>query len=531
MPCAYTPLEEIPKIRDTARRAFFSGKAQSLAFRKEQMVQVGYLLKDNEYRLKNAIKTDLGLYCVYCVRHAFAPAKRESHLCPLALELLQIRSAYDNLDKWSRSQNIELNINWFALGPKLKPEPKGVVLIIAPFNLPLFLTLSPLVSAIAAGNAVCIKPSEQNPTVNAVLTELLPKYLDPELYNVINGGIAETSKILEYKWDHTYKGRSRVGRIVATAAAKHLTPVTLEVRKTPIVLDPKIDIKLAARRLLWGRFANAGQICTCPDYLLVPREIMEPLVVAMKETYQTFYPDGPEASDSFARIVSEDATKRIQSLLGETRGTVILGGQVDVPKKYVAPTVVANFDGDDALMGEEIFGPVLMLVPVQDVDEAIAFIQAREYPLVVYVFSPNKKFQQKVFTSTKSGAALAKDTVMSPAVPGFPVGGVGGSGYGYYAARQAFEEFSHWRVTLDNPSWVDKFVLGFRFPPYQASPGALERCPGYKTYTSMLYASLPPRPKKAGPVQKMWAFSIIGAAVGAAFILLTLAWPHLQSRT
>ncbi|TBU55397.1 Aldehyde/histidinol dehydrogenase [Dichomitus squalens] len=377
--------------------------------------------------------------------------------------------------------------------------------------------------AIAAGNAVCIKPSEQNPTVNAVLTELLPKYLDPELYNVINGGIAETSKILEYKWDHIlYIGGSRVGRIVATAAAKHLTPVTLELGgKNPVVLDPKVDIKLAARRLLWGRFANAGQICTCPDYLLVPREIMEPLVVAMKETYQTFYPDGPEASDCFARIVPEDATKRIQSLLGETRGTVILGGQVDVPKKYVAPTVVANVDGDDALMRKEIFGPVLMLVPVQDVGEAIAFIQAREYPLVVYVFSPNKKFQQKVFTSTKSGAALANDTVMSPAVPGFPVGGVGGSGYGYYAARQAFEEFSHWRVTLDNPSWVDVFVLGFRFPPYQ---------PGYKTYTSMLYASLPPRPKKAGPVQKRWALWIFGAAVGAASILLTLAWPHLQSR-
>ncbi|KAI0694298.1 aldehyde dehydrogenase [Cerioporus squamosus] len=482
----HTYLEDIPRVLESARQTFLSDRAKSVAFRKEQIAQVGYLLKDNEERFKEALKLDLG-------RHAL-----ESELFDFGPTYKEVRFAYDNVEKWTRAQPIDFNLSFIAMGPTIKAEPKGVILIVSAFNVPLFLTLGPLASAIASGCAAVIKPSEAVPHVNKLLAELIPKYLDPELYHVIQGGVAETSKILELRWDHIlYIGGERVGRIIAQAAAKHLTPITLEVRKNPVVVDPKVDVTMAARRLLWGRFSNAGQVCTCPEYVLVPRAFQSTLLSALKDAYAKFYPDGPENSDSFSRIVTREHAARIQGLLKRTKGEIVCGGDANVDKKYVAPTIVNNVTAEDALMSEEIFGPVLLIVPVEDVDEAIAFIRSRETPLAVYVFSQDKKFQQKVFSSTRSGAALANETVISPAVPGFPVGGVGASGYGYYAGKQAFEQFTHYRVSLDNPSWVDTWVFGFRFPPYGGS---------YKKYLSMMYPSLPPRPtqtakgtKETGP--------------------------------
>ncbi|TFK91272.1 aldehyde dehydrogenase [Polyporus arcularius HHB13444] len=479
----YTPLDDIPRVLACARNAFLSDRAKPVAFRKQQIAQVGYLLKDNEERFKEALKLDLGRHAVETELFDFGPTYKD------------VRVAYDNVEKWTKVQPIDFNLNYIAMRPTIKAEPKGVILIVSAFNVPLFLTLGPLVSAIASGCAAVIKPSEAVPHVNLLLAELIPKYLDPELYHVIQGGVAETSKILELRWDHIlYIGGERVGRIIAQAAAKHLTPITLELGgKNPVVVDPKVDIEMTARRLLWGRFSNAGQVCTCPEYVLVPRTFQSTLISALKDAYGKFYPDGPENSDSFSRIVTREHAARLQGLLKRTNGEIVCGGDVDVEKKYVAPTIVNNVTAEDALMGEEMFGPVLLIVPVEDVDEAIAFIQARETPLAVYVFSQDKKFQEKVFSSTRSGAALANETVLSPAVPGFPVGGVGASGYGYYAGKQAFEQFTHYRVSLDNPSWVDTLVFGFRFPPYNDR---------YKKYVRMMHAPLPPRPTKGAKTTK-----------------------------
>ncbi|KAI0706786.1 NAD-dependent aldehyde dehydrogenase [Cerioporus squamosus] len=408
----YTPIDEIVK----------SNKAASVAFRKAQIAQIGYLIQDNETRLIEALKLDLG-----------RPAL-ETELYDMGPTIKDIRLAYDNVGQWARPQRA-FSIRYFLMGPHLKAEPKGVVLIISPFNLPLFLMLSPLVSAIAAGCAAVIKPSEATPHVNKVLAELLPKYVDPDLYHLVQGGIPETTKLLELRWDHSGE---RVARIVAQAAARHLTPVTLE---NPVVIDPKVVPVFTAKRILWGRFGNAGQVCTAPEYVLVPREFQETLVSAFKKVYHSFYPDGPEKSDSFARIVSTQHAARIKALLDRTDGDIICGGEFD------------DVTASDSLMSEEIFGPVLAVIPVKDVDEAIAIIRSRQTPLAVYVFSPDKQFQTKVFSSTKSGTALANETTLSPAVPGCPVGGVGASGYGYYSGRHAFEQFTHWRVSLDNPIW------------------------------------------------------------------------------
>ncbi|KAI0648695.1 aldehyde dehydrogenase [Trametes meyenii] len=483
----YTAIEDIPRIHERARLAFESGKTDSVAFRKEQIAQVGYLIKDNEDRLREALRIDLG-------RHP-----QETDLLDFGPVLGEIRDAYDNVEKWVKPQNIGFSINWFAMKPRFTPEPKGVVLIIAPFNFPMFLLLGPLVSAIAAGDAAVLKPSEQTPATSQLLGELIPKYLDPELYHLVNGGVPETTKLLELKWDHS---NGRVGRIIAAAAAKHLTPITLEVGcKNPVVVDPKVDVKMTAKRLLWGRFSNAGQICLAPEYVLVPAAFQDTLVEALKEAYNAFYPDGPEKSDSISRIVSEAHTTRIKRLVDETKGKVILGGQADVSKRYIAPTVVRDVPADDSLMSEEIFGPVLPLVPVKDVDEAVAFIKAREHPLAIYVFSANKKFQEKVFKNTKSGAAVANETVIS-------------AGDGYYSGKHAFEQFTHYRVSLDNPSWVDKVAFGFRYPPYKSD---------YQKNLRGVNAALPPRPGKASvsALAKRWGFWIVFALVGASSVLLT----------
>ncbi|TBU47713.1 NAD-dependent aldehyde dehydrogenase [Dichomitus squalens] len=440
----YTPVDDIPKVHARARAAFESGKTKSVAFRKEQIAQVGYLLKDNELCLKEALKQDLGR------------PHLETEFLDLSPVYIDVAKAYNSVERWAAEQKAEFDLSFWAMGPKYRHEPKGVVLIIAPFNGPVVLTMSPIVGAIAAGCAMVLKPSEQTPATSALFAELFPKYLDPELYHVVNGGVPETTKILELRWDHImYTGNARIARIVAAAAAKHLTPLTLELGgKNPVVLDSKSDIKLAAKRVFWGRCLNSGQVCVCPEYVLVPEHLQDAFVDAVKDVYdESFYPDGPENSDSLGRIVGESHVQRIKNLLDNTKGKIVFGGQVDVSKRYVAPTLVRDVSGDDSLMSEEIFGPVLVVIPVKDTDEATRFINSRDDPLVVYVFSQDKAFQSKVFNNTKSGSAVANDTMIIVGVPGLPMGGVGASGYGYYTGRDMFEQFTHKRAFIDNPSW------------------------------------------------------------------------------
>ncbi|KAI0325251.1 NAD-dependent aldehyde dehydrogenase [Cubamyces sp. BRFM 1775] len=517
----YTPTDEIMKIHQHAREAFLSGKTRSIAFRKEQIAQVGYLLKDNEQRIKDALKHDLGR------------PEQETDFFDLTSVYTDVRLAYDNVEQWAKPQRADFNVNFFAMSPKLQAEARGVVLLISPFNFPALLTFSPLVSMIAGGNAVVIKPSEQLSTFIELIAQLVPQYLDKDLYHIVNGGREETAKLLELRWDHIfYVGNGRTGRVIAEAAAKHLTPTTMELGgKNPVVVDPKCDVNLAARRILWGRFSNAGQICLAPEYVLVPRGFEETLVQAMKEVYASFYPEGPALSASLARVVSQAQAQRITTMLNETKGEIVLGGDTDVSQKYIAPTVVKDVNVNDPLMADEIFGPVLCLVPVNDVHEAIAIINSQECPLAVYVFSPDKAFQNKgavshdsgvselqyadcdiVFENTRSGAAVANDVVLTTGVHGLPMGGIGGSGFGYYTGKHAFEEFTHFRVSIDNPGWVDKVALGARYPPYKPSK-----------MLAMLTPGLPPRPVqgKNGTLSKRWALWLAVFLIGAGSAVLT----------
>ncbi|KAI0788154.1 Aldehyde/histidinol dehydrogenase [Fomes fomentarius] len=449
------------------------------------------------------------------------------HLLPKGADSAswEVRVAYDNVEKWAKPQKFDFNLSWFAMGPQMKAKPKGIVLILPAFNLPLFLPMIPLCGVLAASCAAVIKPSEAMPNTNKLIADLSYKEPFQRPLRLVSG-LDFLDGVLELRWDHIiYISGGQVARIVAAAAAKHLTPVTLELGgKNPVIVDPKVDLKMTARQLLWGHHMNAGQACTAPEYILVPREIKDALIHEFRNTYASFYPNGPENSESLSHIVSQEHAARIKGLLDAMKGTIILGGQVDVEKIFVAPTIVNNMPADNSLMSEEIFGPILLLILVKDVGDALAFIWTREeHPLAVYVFTSDKNFCNKVFENTKSSAAVANDTIISPGIPGAPVGGVGASGYGYYGGKWAFEQFTHWRVTLDNPGWVDSIAMAWRFPPYQ---------PGYRKWIDMIYPSLPARPndlslvKRLTTNRRMFWLTGVFVLVGASLVLLIRYW-HL----
>ncbi|KAF8888613.1 NAD-aldehyde dehydrogenase [Infundibulicybe gibba] len=484
-PLEFTPLEEIDKLHGDLKAGFRSGKFKSLAYRKYQLLQLAYLIKDNEKRFESALASDLG-------RPSF-----EAHFLEIGPSIGEAMTAWANVEKWAKPEKPAFSINFTFMRPVIYKEAKGVVLIISPFNFPLLLTYGPMAAAIAAGNAVVIKPAESALAMSALFAELIPKYMDNDLVRVVNGAVPETTKLLSLPWDHIlYTGGGRVGKIVAAAAAKHLTPVTLELG-SPVIIDPNCDLQVAAKRILWGKVINAGQTCVAPDYILVPRSFQDTFVQALKDaqvhfmghSHDKFYPGagGSAEPEAFSRIISPQAFKRIKGLLDNTRGTVVVGGGSDEATRFIAPTVIKDVKADDSLMSEEIFGPLLPIVPVDDVDEAITFVNDRDHPLALYVFSRDQQLKSKVFNSTLSGAAVANETILHGGVDGLPFGGVGPSGYGSRGGKFGFDVFTHLRSSMDSPSWIDK-ILGFRYPPYTA-----------KSISSLskLNPSLPPRP--AGP--------------------------------
>ncbi|KAH9989638.1 NAD-aldehyde dehydrogenase [Russula vinacea] len=454
-PYTTTPVDQITVIRAGLKNAFRTGRTKSVQFRKQQLLALAYLVKDNLDHFHHALASDLGR------------SEMESIVLEINGTIAEAVNAYHNVAKWSKPERAPWSFNFFAMKPTIRKEPKGVVLIISPFNYPMWLLLGPLAGAIAAGNACALKPSETTPAFSALLADLLPKYLDPELYTVINGAIPETTKVLELQWDHIlYTGGSRVASIVLTAAAKTLSPVSTELGgKSPVIIDPDCDLKLATRRLLWGKVSNAGQSCVAPDYALVPKKIADQFVEACKEVLKDFYPEGAESSDSYSRIISPSHFARIKTLLDRTEGRIAFGGSTNSETKFIEPTIVTGVKAHDSLMGEEIFGPILPVIEVENEDEAIEFINGRDHPLALYVFSPNSSFKEKVAENTQSGSVVMNDTLIHSVVEGLPFGGIGPSGSGYNTGKFSFDMFTHLRSTLDNPSFTER-LLWSRYPPF-----------------------------------------------------------------
>jgi aldehyde dehydrogenase (NAD+) len=343
-------------------------------------------------------------------------------------------------------------------------EPLGTVLIIAPWNYPLNLALAPLIGALAAGNCVVLKPSEVAPATSAVLAHWLPRVLDPQAVAVVEGGVPETTALLEQRFDHIfYTGNGAVGRIVMTAAARHLTPVTLELGgKSPALVEPGADLATAARRIAWGKFMNAGQTCVAPDYVLAIGQAGAEMEAHLTDAIREMYGPDPARSPDYGNIINERHFDRLAGLL--TDGRTVVGGDHDRGARYIAPTVLADVDPDSAVMREEIFGPILPIVRVPDLDAAIAFITGRDKPLALYAFTASKDSKRRLIAETSSGGLAFGVPTAQLAVPGLPFGGVGESGMGRYHGSHSLDTFSHTKSVLDKPLQPD--TLRVTYPPY-----------------------------------------------------------------
>ncbi len=439
-------------IAKRLRAAFETGRTRPLDWRRGQLRRLEALLVERETELLDALGADLGKPAI------------EGFLTETAFTRAEIDFALAHLDAWAKPEKVAVPLTQQPAKAQIVREPLGVVLIIGPWNYPVQLVLAPLVAAIAAGNAAVIKPSELAPSCSRLLARLVPEYLDPECIAVAEGGVPETTALLAERWDHIfYTGNGTVGRVVMEAAAKHLTPVTLELGgKSPAIVDRHANIEVAAKRIAWGKFVNTGQTCVAPDYVLVDRAIERPFLDALAATVRGFYGDDPSTSSDYGRIINDRHFSRLTGLL-ESGGEPVIGGETDASDRYIAPTVLTAVDPGAPIMAEEIFGPLLPVIPVADVDDAIDFVNAREKPLALYVFSEADTVADRVIESTSAGGVAVNATVLHLAVPGLPFGGVGASGTGAYHGRAGFETFSHRKSVLNRPTRLDLPVM---YPPY-----------------------------------------------------------------
>jgi len=441
------------QLVEKTRQVWLSGKTLGVEYRKEQLRNLLKLIDENEKLLLEAVQKDLHKN----FKETFV---MESNFIRNDLVLM-----LDNLDEWVKGEKVKKNLLTMMDDCYVQYQPFGLCLILGAWNYPVQLTLGPMIGAIAAGNCVVLKPSEVAENTANVLEQLIPRYLDKECFHVINGAVPETTALLKERWDHIfYTGNNVVAKIVYEAAAKHLTPVVLELGgKSPVFIDETSDLDLVSRRLVWGKFMNCGQTCIAPDYVLCPKSVETSLVEKMKKTLKDFYTENPQKSDSFGRIINNRHFHRVKNLL--TSGRIVIGGDMDESDNFISPTVIVDVKPTDPVMQQEIFGPALPFMNVNNEDEAIAFINSRDKPLALYVFSKDKKVINKILTRTSSGGTTVNDTIMHAGLPTLPFGGVGPSGMGAYHGKRSFDVFSHQRGVMVKKQSME-MMNDLRYPPY-----------------------------------------------------------------
>lgn len=452
-PDALDPSPTIP-LEDhveALRATFRSGRTQDIRWRKAALADLRRFLRGEADAITEALRADLGRPPV------------EAWTAEVGLVRSEVDHAVQNLDRWARPRRVSVPLLVQPGRAWVQPEPLGTVLILGPWNYPIQLVLAPLVAALAAGNTALLKPSELAPASAAVLAERLPRYLDPEAVRVVTGGPEVAEALSRIPFDHVFfTGGGTIGRKVMAAAAAHLTPVTLELGgKSPAIVDESADLEVAARRVAWGRFMNAGQTCVAPDYALVQRSVAPRFRDALVAAVRGLYGDVPRQSPDYGRIVSARHLARLEGLLeGQD---VVLGGQSEPEERYLAPTIVWDPDPGSPLMQEEIFGPILPVLPVDSLDEAVAFVARRPPPLALYLFSSRGEAAEQVALGTRSGGFVVNDVVVHLMIHELPFGGVGASGMGRYHGQAGFETFSSLRAHLRRGTRLDPAI---RYPPY-----------------------------------------------------------------
>lgn len=453
--------EELRKIALRLRQSFNQGKTRSKAARVKNLKAVLRLIKDHQQDIYDAVYKDLRKSPQEVQNGEIDMVKND------AIHFLS------EMDKIVGPQNVH-DGSLILLGKEayIHRDPYGLCLIIGAWNYPIQLTLMVLVGAIATGNVAILKPSELSPATAELLEKILPNYLDKDCFRVVNGGAEVAQALLKLRYDHIlYTGSQHVAKIVMRAAAEHLTPVTLELGgKSPVYVDNTANVSVTAKRIAWAKLMNCGQICIAPDYVMCHADVKAKFLEELKKYIVSFYSENPKEHPDYGRIVNERHFDRLNKLIESEKSKIFHGGNVDRAEKYIDPTIVDDVTFDDLIMQEEIFGPILPVISVCHADEAIDFINSREKPLALYVFTSNRKLQNRFMEETSSGSLIFNELLIQATVGALPFGGVGHSGMGSYHGNFSVEALSHKKACIVDPRpGPSELTMGIRYPPFSTT--------------------------------------------------------------
>ena len=443
--------QEIKDILQQQNHFFSSGKTIPAEFRLKQLESLKEAMIRHEADLAAALKEDLG------------KSRMESYMCEIGLTLSELTWMQKHLRSLMRSKHVSTPAAQFAAKSFRSPSPYGTVLIMSPWNYPVLLTLDPLIDAIAAGNTAVVKPSAYAPCTFDVMKTMIEECFPAHYVAVVDGGRTENQALLQQRFDMIFfTGGKTVGREVLRHAAEYLTPVTLELGgKSPCIVDSTAKIRLAAKRIVFGKYLNCGQTCVAPDYILCDKRIRDELITAILAEIEKQFGKEPLKNPNYGKIINEKHFERILGLINGEK--LVYGGQSEPESLRIAPTVLNNITWDDAVMGEEIFGPLLPILTFDTLNEALDTVESHPHPLALYFFSEDKAAQKKVLDTCRFGGGCINDTIIHLATSDMPFGGVGESGMGSYHGRVGFETFSHYRSIVDKKTWMD---LPIRYQKY-----------------------------------------------------------------
>lgn len=444
---------DVEEILNAHNRFYDNQKTRSIDFRIEQLKILRNGIEKYQSKILEALYKDLG------------KSEFESYTTEIGFILSSIRYAIKNLKRWAKPKKVKTPIYLFPSKSYIISEPYGTALIIGPYNYPFQLLIEPLVGAIAAGNCIVLKPSENVPNVSRIITEMISTIFNKNYIRCVEGGIETNSSLINGKFDYIFfTGSVSVGKIVMESAAKNLVPVTLELGgKSPVIVDESADIKIAARRIIWGKTLNAGQTCVAPDYLLVHESVKKELIKELKNSIQEFYEEDVLKSKDFGRIVNKKHFNRLNNIIEAEKENIIHGGKSNEDERFIEPTLIETSSWNCASMADELFGPILPIITYNNLDSVINDIKNLPKPLALYLFTTNKKVEEKVLREISSGGVCINDTISHLISPELPFGGVGNSGIGSYHGEYSFITFSHKRSVVSKSNKINLTML---FPPY-----------------------------------------------------------------
>ncbi len=444
-------MKEIKSIYDSQKQFLKSKETLSIKYRKQSLKKLFSTINKYENDIYDALMIDLG------------KSNYETYLSEILFVKKEIKTMIKNLNYWAQPKRISGSIYNFPSKDYVIPEPYGCVLNISPWNYPFNLALVPTIGAVAAGNTVVIKPSEHSPEINKILVTIIKESFDPGHVTTVIGDSKEAQELLKLRWDFiAFTGSTTVGKIVAKAAAEFLTPTMLELGgKNPCIVEESSNIKLTAKRIVWGKFVNCGQTCIAPDYIMVQNKIKDKLIEALKSSIQDAYGTNPMESKSYGRLVNKSNFDRINKMV--KGGKIIYGGDSDASKKFISPTLLLDQNLESGAMKEEIFGPVLPIISYESIDEAYNIIYRFEKPLGAYIFTKNKKSIEKFKNEISAGAIVVNDSIIQFINSNMPFGGIGESGMGSYHGQHSFDTFTHFKPFIKRSFLPDPFI---RYAPY-----------------------------------------------------------------